>query len=104
MTIYRFNPSYKKENGVLVFNEDIIPLPKILRLIHRSVAIIPPGAIGGNHKHPRVEAFFGIGELKILFVTDNMEEHAIINEGKEKAFLVEFANELQHDVENVNLV
>jgi len=63
MTIKRFDfsPTLFKENGLFIINIDKIDnIPFIVK--ERSIVNIPPGELGGNHKHPRWEAFIGIGQ------------------------------------------
>jgi uncharacterized RmlC-like cupin family protein len=119
-------PAYKKEEGfwVLRTQEFLSEIPFLVA--EQSLITIPPGKIGGNHKHPRKEAFIGLGEeLYVvwqdssgdvheekmedgsvnLFFIPAMLPHAVINRSKTAfATLYEYASETQHDVESVELV
>lgn len=117
-------PKYKKENGLYVLDIDSVEVPFTIK--QRQVVCIPAGQIGGNHTHPRREAFIGIGtELELvwqvgdtihrtkmnpggksrLFVIPPYMPHAVINRAAEgEAVLLEYADDIQHDVEPCNLV
>lgn len=125
---HAFTPTYRKENGLWLLNVDTPELPvDDFTIVERNVAYIPAGEYGGNHKHPRTEAFVGIGELELiwqdtngerhselmstaeenqlrLFIVRSMTPHVVINRGKSAAVLIEFADAAQHDVELVNLL
>jgi hypothetical protein len=123
--IIPIEPKYKKENGVFVVDIDKIKIP--FEVKEKSLVYIPPKGIGGNHKHPRAEAFVGIGEeLKIiwkningerfekymnkngkllLFVISTDTPHVIINESNSQfGILMEFADDVQHDVEKIEIL
>ena len=122
--IITIEPKYKKENGVVVVDFDGINIP--FKVKEKSLVYIPPAEKGGNHKHPRTEAFVGIGEgLKIIWKDENEKvieknmnsdgelllfvipantPHVIINNSdKQFGILIEFADDVQHDVELVSL-
>lgn len=122
--IIPIEPKYKKENGVFVVDIDNVKIPFEVR--EKSLVYIPPKEKGGNHKHPRTEAFLGIGEgLKIIWKDENGKmieknmnsegelllfvipadtPHVIINNSKNQfGILIEFADDIQHDVERVEL-
>jgi len=121
-----FEPTYTKENGVWVVNIDKMGEDLPFVVIERNMVYLPPGGIGGNHKHPRIEAFVGFGETLTLLWTDErgveqMEmmnkdgrlslfiipsytSHAVLNKGTRSGFLLEFASDSQHDIEKVELV
>jgi oxalate decarboxylase/phosphoglucose isomerase-like protein (cupin superfamily) len=121
-----FEPTYKKENGLEVISESSIPFPENFIIKTRSLIIFPPGAMGGNHKHPRKEAFYATGDLTmvwvdkkgkkitesmaprngkyVLFLTEINRAHTVINRTDNEIVLVEFANEEQHDVEPIVLI
>ena len=112
-------PTYKKENGLWVLDLDDIKIPFYIK--ERSIVNIPPSQIGGNHRHPRQEAFMGIGEYLelvwneggkskrvemnpegklILFIIPPNLEHAVINNSEAvNGILIEFADEAQRDIE-----
>lgn len=116
-------PKYKKENGLYVLDIDSIEVPFIVK--EKSLVYIPPGELGGNHRHPRQEAFVGIEEdLQFIWVEDgetrNLEmnrdhqlqlimvptnlEHAVFNRSKNQmAILLEFADGAQENVETVKI-
>lgn len=123
--IIPIEPKYKKENGVVVVDIDKFKIP--FEIKEKSLVYIPPKEIGGNHKHPRTEAFVGIGEgLKIiwkdkngklieknmnsdrellLFVIPADTPHVIINNSdKQFGILMEFADDIQHDVELIKIL
>jgi len=117
-------PVYKKENGLYVLDIDSIEVPFVVK--EKSLVYFPPGELGGNHRHPRQEAFVGIGEnLQFIWVengeTHNLEmnpdhqlqlivvpanlEHAVFNRSKNQmAILLEFADGVQENVETVKIV
>ena len=92
----------------------------------RSIVHIPPGQLGGNHKHPRTEAFIGIGrELElvwkeneklikemmnpggqlVLFTIPPQVEHAVKNKSEaENGMLIELADAEQDLVEVCKLI
>lgn len=120
----KIKPKYKKENGLYVIDIDNIKIPFKIR--ERSVVYIPPNQFGGNHKHPRQEAFIGIGEgLEIVWMQNNKKikekmnpkgeiflftipsylSHAVINKSKEDfGILVEYASDMQKDVESREII
>lgn len=121
----QFEPTYKRGNGLFVVDLDKVEIP--FEVIERSFVYIPPSEKGGNHRHPRAEAFIGIGEgLKVVWLDADGESHeetmnkngglsiyiispntphAVINTSETQfGVLLEFASEVQHDVEMVNLV
>lgn len=123
------NPTYKKENGLWLLNTDSPDLPMDFSIHERNIVYIPAGEFGGNHRHPRQEAFIGIGsnleliwqdqdgqrhvetmspegkgDLLALFVVRSMTPHAVVNRGQDAAVLIEFADSPQHDLEPVNLL
>src|SRR4051794_23793012 len=55
-------PTFKLENGVWVLDIDGIVLPDNIRVVEKMIVSIPPQKFAGNHKHPRSEAFIGLGE------------------------------------------
>ncbi len=117
-------PRYKKENGLWVIDIDKVKVP--FKIEERSVIYIPPGQLGGNHKHPRKEAFIGIGEgLELIykegsqirrlrmnpkgktyfFIIPPFLEHAVVNNSKsQQGVLIEFADQSQRDVETCDIV
>lgn len=123
---YYLKPTVIKDHGK--WNLDIadIILPKYFKLRESWLAYIPPGQFGGNHKHPRREAFIGTnnlcllwqdnqrrihkemlgndGKLYIVIIQPNVP-HVVINISKSASgLLYELADDKQHDVEAVNLI
>lgn len=118
---------YKKQNGILVFDLDNLTLPTDFKKQEKSLVIIPPQQIGGNHKHPRTEILIALTDtLEIhwidgeqhkhheimsqanqfsLFLVPPYLPHAVINLSNEhNAALYELANAPQHDVETVSVI
>lgn len=108
------DPTYKKDSGLWNLDTDSLPLPYDFKVRERNIVYIPSGQYGGNHKHPRTEAFVGMGEhLFIVWQDDDgsikkdkmmdgdqlyliMVEphtpHAVINEDASFAILFELAD------------
>ncbi len=125
MKIKTFKPTYKREDGLTVIYDSSIPFPGGIEIKVRGIVVFPPGAKGGNHKHPRIEAFYSPGALTVvwidkdgkkhkesmsprggkfrLFITKPGEPHAIINNTNREISLVEYANEEQYGVEAVSV-
>lgn len=126
VTYLLLEPSYKKENGTWVLRMGDMVFPDYFTLAEQSLVSIPPGAFGGNHKHPRIEMYIACHkELYLLWLDENGDKHedvmydpdkiklwiippfiphAVVNRAEEPAVFYEFANESQHDVEVVTLV
>lgn len=128
MKIVKFKPTYKRDDGLMVVYGKSIPFPKKFRenFKESGIVILPPGSKGGNHKHPRIEAFYSLDNLTLvwvdkngrkhkksmsprkgvfkLFVTEPNEPHSVLNSTREKAILVEFAEVEQHGVKSVKLI
>lgn len=119
-------PTYKKDNGTWVLHTNEVVFPEYFTLAEQSLVSIPVGAFGGNHKHPRIEAYIAFHkELYLIWQDENGEKHeenmydasniklwiippfvphAVVNRAEEDAMFYEFANDTQHDVEVVTLV
>ncbi len=119
------SPTYTKENGLMLFNLKTIE-PDGFLVKEKNVIYIPPLEAGGNHRHPRTEAFLAFGDLELIwqdkegkirreeiaygkqtaiFIVDSMTPHAVKNKSKDNfGILIEFASEEQHDVEEIKLV
>lgn len=128
MKTVKFSPTYKRDDNLVVIYGKSIPLPKKYKQKYKEsgIVIFPPGAKGGNHKHPRIEAFYSPDNLTIiwvdekgerheksmtpkrgkylLFITKSNEPHAIINKTKKESILVEFAEVEQYGVKGVELI
>jgi quercetin dioxygenase-like cupin family protein len=115
--------TYKKENGLWVLDFDDIKVP--FKIVKRSLVYFPPFAVGGNHSHPRKEAFLGIGEgLELIYMDKGINKkekmyekgvlklfvipphlpHAVVNNSKNFAFLIEFADGEQRKVKMEEVV
>lgn len=123
---YLLEPTYTKKNGLWLLNVDTPNLPESFNIFERNVVFIPSGEFGGNHKHPRSEAFVGVGEdLQLiwqddagkrhvekmnqgsglqLFVVRSLTPHVVVNNGDKPAVLIEFADDKQHGVEPADLL
>jgi uncharacterized RmlC-like cupin family protein len=128
VNITNIDPLYQKPNGVYVQEIDRIDLPLGFEPVVRHLVTIPKGAVSANHKHPRKEAFIGIGDdLEFtwldetnhvqtfqmnldgklhLIVVDSHVAHAIKNNSQSPAVLLEYADRTQKesDVVGVRLV
>jgi oxalate decarboxylase/phosphoglucose isomerase-like protein (cupin superfamily) len=123
---YPFEPTYTKDSGLWLLNVDNPDIPGDFTVVERNIIRMPGGKFGGNHRHPRSEAFVGIaGDLHLvwqdkegekhtekmdsesglqLFVVHSLTPHAVLNRGTTPAVLIEFANAPQHDVEAIDLL
>ncbi len=119
-------PSYRKENGIFVIAIDDIVLPSEFKVKQKAVINIPAKQIAGNHKHPRTECFISItqglklvwldkegkkyekhmreGKELFLWILASNTPHAVINAGDGEGVLLEYADDVQHDVERVEIV
>lgn len=119
--------SYKKpESDVWVFNTTSLPIPS-RKIKDQQMIILGSGAVGGNHRHPRTEWFMAMspgvmlywldeqGKLHERSIFSDKEEliwvempsyvpHAVKNIGKEKAVLIEFADEKSRGSEFVEVI
>jgi hypothetical protein len=123
---YPLETTYQKDNGLWLLNVDSPDIPGDFVIVERNIVCIPGGEFGGNHRHPRTEAFVGIGsDLELiwqdddglkhiermyeesglqLFVIHSLTPHVVVNRGDSPAVLIEFANDRQHNVEAVDLL
>jgi hypothetical protein len=119
-------PTYRKDNGGWNLSTDSLPIPKTFKIKERNIVYIPPGEYGGNHKHPRAEAFVGVGdnlsiiwqddkghrheekmmegERLFLFTVEPFTPHVVVNRGAGFAVLAEFADGTQLNVERVEVL
>lgn len=126
MEILKFKPTYKREDGLIVIYDPSVQFPEGFDIKIQGVVVFPPGAKGGNHKHPRMEAFYSLGDLIFVYLDENEQKHemsmapenddyklfvispnlphAVVNRTDKEVVMVEFANEEQHDVEKVELI
>jgi hypothetical protein len=123
--IFKVSPKYVKEDILQVIQLDKLPIPYNIKIKDRSIVQMLPGAVGGNHIHPRIELFIGFGEvsfyykdgnkiktlefgsslndIKLLFVP-SMMPHAVKNTGHNWAILYELADMKQIDVERYEVL
>jgi len=120
------DPTYRKDNGLWNLETSTLPFPNDFQIKERNVVYIPAGEFGGNHKHPRTEAFVGIGEELFMvwqdekgkkhedkmmngeqlyfFYIEPFTPHAVINKGQSFAVLTEFADGPNTNVERFNVL
>lgn len=73
--ITKLNYSYKKAGSdVWVLNYDDIPVDRPL-IKDQQIVHLAPGSMGGNHKHPRIEWFIGIGDLILVWLDEDNKKH-----------------------------
>jgi len=126
MQILKFKPTYKKKDGLVVIGGVSVPLPENFKSRIQSTIVFPVGAVGGNHKHPRIEAFYSTGDLTLihldgsgrkkqvsmapegdnykLFIISSNLPHAVVNQTDNEIIMIEFANEEQRGVETTELI
>lgn len=124
MEIIKFKPTYKTEENLVVIDESSVPLPNGFVVRERSVVVFPSGSKGGNHKHPRKELFYTTDDLTLkylegekkevsmapengeykLFVIEPGLPHVVINKTSREICMFEFADDVQHDVEKIDLL
>ncbi len=126
VTKIEIEPAYRKPNGG--WNLDTEKLIKDIKfkVKERNIVYIPPDEVGGNHVHPRSEAFVGLGnklyfvwkdkdgnrhkekmmdgEKLYLFFVEPQTPHAVVNEDSSFAVLAEFADDSQHSVERTEVI
>lgn len=94
--------SYKKDNNNLwVLNLDDLPIDKDVikdsQIVHFS-----PGAVGGNHKHPRTEWFIAMGELVLYWLDSTGKRHEKFMTDPEKVVLIKIPPFVPHAVKNIS--
>ncbi len=98
--ITKLNYTYKKEDSnVWVLNKADIPV-NFDKVKDEQIVHLAPGSVGGNHKHPRIEWFTGIGELYFHWIdeTGNKKSEHMNPDGE--ILLIEVPSYLSHAVEN----
>lgn len=125
---YKIKPTYKKESGVWVLDFKDLKLPDKVINKEKAMVFIPPYKFVANHKHPRTEYFMGIGNglelfwlddknkrhkdlmnpdgnLFLFFIPSNLP-HAVLNNDKTNALIIEFADKTQtlQDVERQEII
>ena len=117
-----FEPTYQRDNGLSSLDLRHVPAAGF-DVRQQSLVIIPPGEFGGDHRHPRQEAFVALGPgLELLVEVDGTVErhamvagtalwhmpsqvpHAIVNTSDHPVAFYEMADGPQHDVERCNLI
>ncbi|OGK52247.1 hypothetical protein A2966_02500 [Candidatus Roizmanbacteria bacterium RIFCSPLOWO2_01_FULL_41_22] len=121
------SPAYIKDNGLFSLNFSDLQKLASAPIKDISVISIPPQQFGGNHKHPRREMFIGLGEdLELIWVDERGKikhdwmnkknellmftifpyvPHVVINHSPTKnGILIEFADDIQHEVAYYNLL
>lgn len=115
----------RQEMGIWVLNTDDLPLD-MTKVHDQQLVHLAPGAIGGNHKHPRTEWFIGIGDLELVWLDEKgvrqthqlypkqklllaeippFIPHAVRNlSSTDNALLYEYADKKQHDVIKVDIL
>lgn len=117
---------YKRDNGVFVLDADV-PLPDTFALKETSLVHVPAGAVAGNHRHPRQEAFICFQEgvelhwLDItggkhkqtmhtangegsLFIIPSLVPHAVVNKSSGTATIVAYADGPLVNAEQMDIV
>ena len=94
------NYTYKKpDTDVFVLNTNDIPIDKT-KIKDQQIIIIGPGAIGGNHSHPRTEWFVALGELELIWLdSDGLQQTLDMYSGQQPK-LIEIPPFLPHAVIN----
>lgn len=73
---YPFEPKYKRENGLAVFDLETLPLPADFSVQETSAIRIPAGQVAGNHKHTRQEAYACLDEgAELHWIDDTGKTH-----------------------------
>ena len=120
------DPTYQKDNGLWNLETLSLPFPANFQIKERNIVYIPAEQFGGNHKHPRTEAFVGIGEDLFIvwlddkgkrheekmmegtqlffFVVTPFTPHAVVNRGSGFAVLIEFADGPNINVERAQVL
>jgi hypothetical protein len=96
------NYTYKKsETDVWVLNLDDLPIEKSL-VKDQQIVHLGPGAIGGNHQHPRREWFVGIGELLFVWLDEHGDKHEEEMHPSRQLKLIAVPPHLPHAVVNTS--
>jgi uncharacterized RmlC-like cupin family protein len=123
---FPIDPTYRKDNGLWNLETLTLSFPDSFKVTERNIVYIPAGKFGGNHKHPRTEAFIGVGEQLFmvwqddegneheekmmdgdqlyLFYVEPLTPHVVINRGTSFGLLTEFANGPNVDIERADLI
>lgn len=96
--------SYKKPDAELwVFNITSLPIPP-RKIKDQQMIIFGPGAVGGNHKHPRTEWFMAMSAGVMLYWldTDGKLQEREMSSKKDELMLVEVPPFVPHAVKNIS--
>ncbi len=85
--------------GVSVIDLEDLPIDQS-KIIDRQIIHFSPGAVGGNHAHPRTEWFIGFGELVLVWLDEQNEKHELKMFLPNKVRLIEMPPLLKHAVIN----
>lgn len=73
---FAIEPTHRKDNGIWNLEISSLSFPDNFEIRKRNIVYLPAGQVGGNHRHPRTEAFVGMGEeLFIAWLDDKGEKH-----------------------------
>lgn len=98
--ITKLNYTYKKEDSdVWVLNKNDIPID-FGQVKDEQIVHLAPRSIGGNHKHPRIEWFIGIGQLYFHWIDEDGNNKSEPMNPNGNILLFEVPSYLSHAVEN----
>src|SRR5260221_197894 len=60
------------------------------------------GSLGGNHKHPGIEWFIGIGELELIWLDESGKKHTTHMNPNGQILLFEMPPFVPHAVKNIS--
>jgi len=101
ITRTHIQPAYKKENGLWVLDLGTIELPDDFEVREKYITYFPPQQFGGNHKHPRKEAFIGLGEnLRFIWLDDQGQKHEEEMNPQGELYLFIIPSQIPHAVIN----
>lgn len=100
--ITKLNYSYKKpDTDTWVLNTDDIPFDKS-KIKDQQIVHLASGSTGGNHKHPRIEWFIGIGDLVFTWLDEKGQKHTEHMHPNGQILLFEVPPFLAHAVSNIS--
>lgn len=101
VTFTEIQPLYKKPNGLYVQEIDRSDLPLGFQPVVRHLVTIPSGAVSANHRHPRTEAFIGIGnDLEFFWIDEDGNKQSRIMNPADQLILVCVAPNVPHAIKN----
>ena len=85
-----------------MFDFDDVKLPSDFHVKEKNCFYFPPDEYGGNHSHPRTEAFIAIGDMELSWEEDGEihTEHMFID-NKPKLYIIPPG--IPHIVRNLSL-